>query len=92
MMRLCEAYRFFGSRNRCQSGCAVLVVRFRDGGLGYFCGPHLDVLKKVYPELEAHPIPIDNPRCWCPDCGADLGWFYSNRLMMTDGPKPGVLQ
>jgi len=24
----------------------------------------------------------DNPRCFCPDCGADLGRFYSNRIRM----------
>jgi hypothetical protein len=24
----------------------------------------------------------DNPRCFCPDCGADLGYFYSNRIRM----------
>jgi hypothetical protein len=23
-----------------------------------------------------------NPRCFCPDCGADLGNFYSNRIQM----------
>lgn len=24
----------------------------------------------------------DNPRCFCPDCNADLGNFYSNRITM----------
>ncbi len=27
----------------------------------------------------------DNPRCFCPDCGADLGSFYSNRIQMEGG-------
>ena len=36
-------------------------------------GP-LDVLK---------PAEDDNPRCFCPDCGADLGDFYSNRIRMV---------
>src|ERR1700758_516950 len=30
---------------------------------------------------------IDNPRCYCPDCGADLGSFYSNRIVMR--PRKG---
>lgn len=31
----------------------------------------------------------DNPRCFCPDCGADLGRFCSNRIdMRRDGSKP----
>ena len=31
----------------------------------------------------------DNPRVFCPDCGADLGNFYSNRLdLRRDGSRP----
>jgi hypothetical protein len=29
---------------------------------------------------------FDNPRCFCPDCGADLGNFYSNRIQMERVP------
>jgi hypothetical protein len=29
----------------------------------------------------------DNPRCFCPDCGADLGNFYSNRIQMERVPR-----
>jgi hypothetical protein len=36
----------------------------------------LDAIDKWGMELE------DNPRCFCPDCGADLGDFYSNRIEM----------
>ena len=28
-----------------------------------------------------------NPRCFCPDCGADLGNFYSNRIQMERTPR-----
>jgi hypothetical protein len=31
---------------------------------------------------ERTSIEADNPRCFCPDCGADLGYFYSNRIRM----------
>lgn len=36
--------------------------------------------------LRAWQVPNTNPRCYCPDCGADLGWFYSNRIRM-EGKK-----
>ena len=26
----------------------------------------------------------DNPRCFCPDCGADLGDFYCNRIVIKE--------
>ena len=33
------------------------------------------------------PSHQDNPRCFCPDCGADLGNFYSNRIQMERVPR-----
>lgn len=30
---------------------------------------------------------MDNPRCYCPDCGADLGHFYNNRIHMVPEPR-----
>ena len=47
-----------------------------------------DYRREVYYELRKtlrdtpHP---DNPRCFCPDCGADLGRFYSDRIRMSPG-------
>jgi hypothetical protein len=34
--------------------------------------------------------PPDNPRCFCPDCGADLGNFYSNRIRMERTAQPPI--
>jgi len=33
------------------------------------------------------PSRYNNPRCFCPDCGADLGNFYSNRIQMERVPR-----
>jgi hypothetical protein len=30
---------------------------------------------------------IDNPRCYCPDCGADMGFFYNNRIVLKREPE-----
>lgn len=37
-----------------------------------------------YRIMRYHPDKLveDNPRCFCPDCNADLGDFYSNRIVM----------
>jgi hypothetical protein len=35
-----------------------------------------------YPWVQGVKERRDNPRCFCPDCGADLGSFYSNRIVM----------
>jgi len=41
-----------------------------------------DLLNETTREVAAGLTDADNPRCFCPDCGADLGYFYSNRIRM----------
>ena len=47
---------------------------------GVIAGAMLLVVAFAYRERELERK--DNPRCFCPDCGADLGSFYSNRIRM----------
>lgn len=47
----------------------------------YGCAEYIAFLQK---KLNATHL-ADNPRCFCPDCGADLGSFYSNRIRMERG-------
>jgi hypothetical protein len=47
---------------------------------GLVAGAMLLIVAAAYRENERERK--DNPRCFCPDCGADLGSFYSNRIQM----------
>jgi len=47
---------------------------------GVIAGAMLLVIAFAYRERELERK--DNPRCFFPDCGADLGSFYSNRIRM----------
>ena len=55
---------------------------------GLIAGGMVVTLAFAYREAEREkrnpmaPSHQDNPRCFCPDCGADLGNFYSNRIQM----------
>jgi hypothetical protein len=54
---------------------------------GVVAGAMLLVVAAAYRERELERAVAlravkDNPRCFCPDCGADLGSFYSNRIQM----------
>lgn len=50
---------------------------------GLIAGAMLLILAFAYLQNERERK--DNPRCFCPDCGADLGNFYSNRIQMEGG-------
>jgi hypothetical protein len=51
---------------------------------GLIAGGMLVTIAFAYREAEREK---DNPRCFCPDCGADLGNFYSNRIQMERVPR-----
>ena len=42
--------------------------------------PPVPIKKCGEPETEGS---AENPNCFCPDCGADLGFFYNNRIRMV---------
>jgi hypothetical protein len=60
---------------------------------GLVAGAMLFTIAAAYREAEREkrspmaPSHEDNPRCFCPDCGADLGNFYSNRIQMERVPR-----
>ena len=77
---LSTALAIVGSDIRGPIGYAMLYVS------GLIAGAMLLLVAGAYREHERERQERqDNPRCFCPDCGADLGNFYSNRIQMEGG-------
>ena len=84
---LSAALAIVGGNIRGAIGQAMIYVA------GLVAGGMLVTLGFAYREAEREkrspmaPSHEDNPRCFCPDCGADLGNFYSNRIQMERVPR-----